>query len=312
MLVIGFINSFQVFTQAYIMTEGGPADSTLFYVLYLYRQAFNYFKMGVRIGHGVVPLYRDRDPYGYPVPVEFEVGALWKLIARRTSNRMWPGRNSVRSSAPTALRLLETSLVHVILVIGALAFIFPFYWLIITSIKSNAELFIWPPTLIPRTVELFHYGDALQEVPILRYMGNSTYLTVLNLIGVLISSSLVAFGFTRYHVPGSRILFAALLATMMLPHHVTMIPLFLVFRALGWVDTFRPLWVPAFLGNAFFIFLLRQFFASIPSELFDAARIDGSSEFGQYWRIMLPLSKPALTTVAIFQFQWTWNDFLNP
>ncbi|MDI9549554.1 MAG: carbohydrate ABC transporter permease [Chloroflexota bacterium] len=215
-------------------------------------------------------------------------------------------------SAYRALRLLETSLVHVILVIGALAFIFPFYWLIITSIKSNAELFIWPPTLIPRTVELFHYGDALQEVPILRYMGNSTYLTVLNLIGVLISSSLVAFGFTRYHVPGSRILFAALLATMMLPHHVTMIPLFLVFRALGWVDTFRPLWVPAFLGNAFFIFLLRQFFASIPSELFDAARIDGSSEFGQYWRIMLPLSKPALTTVAIFQFQWTWNDFLNP
>lgn len=215
-------------------------------------------------------------------------------------------------SAYRALRLLETSLVHVILVIGALAFIFPFYWLIITSVKSNAELFIWPPTLIPRTVELFHYGDALQEVPILRYMGNSTYLTVLNLIGVLISSSLVAFGFTRYHVPGSRILFAALLATMMLPHHVTMIPLFLVFRALGWVDTFRPLWVPAFLGNAFFIFLLRQFFASIPSELFDAARIDGSSEFGQYWRIMLPLSKPALTTVAIFQFQWTWNDFLNP
>ena len=215
-------------------------------------------------------------------------------------------------SAYRALRLLETSLVHVILVIGALAFIFPFYWLIITSIKSNAELFIWPPTLIPRTVELFHYGDALQEVPILRYMGNSTYLTVLNLIGVLISSSLVAFGFTRYHVPGSRILFAALLATMMLPHHVTMIPLFLVFRALGWVDTFRPLWVPAFLGNAFLIFLLRQFFASIPSELFDAARIDGSSEFGQYWRIMLPLSKPALTTVAIFQFQWTWNDFLNP
>ena len=215
-------------------------------------------------------------------------------------------------NAYRALRLLETSLVHVILVIGALAFIFPFYWLIITSIKSNAELFIWPPTLIPRTVELFHYGDALQEVPILRYMGNSTYLTVLNLIGVLISSSLVAFGFTRYQAPGSRILFAALLATMMLPHHVTMIPLFLVFRALGWVDTFRPLWVPAFLGNAFFIFLLRQFFVSIPSELFDAARIDGSSEFGQYWRIMLPLSKPALTTVAIFQFQWTWNDFLNP
>lgn len=210
------------------------------------------------------------------------------------------------------LRLVETGLVHIVLIIGALAFIFPFYWLIITSIKSNAELFIWPPTLVPRSIELFHYRDAIAEVPILRYMANSTYLTILNVAGVLFSSSLVAYGFSRYNVPGSRILFAALLATMMLPHHVTMIPLFLVFRALGWVDTFRPLWVPAFLGNAFFIFLLRQFFSGIPSELFDAARIDGSSEFGQYWRIMLPLSKPALTTVAIFQFQWTWNDFLNP
>ena len=209
-------------------------------------------------------------------------------------------------------RSFETGLIHIILIVGALAFIFPFYWLIMTSVKTNAELFIWPPTLFPRTIELFHYRDALAEVPILRYLANSAYLTVLNVVGVLLSCSLVAYGFARYNVPGSRVLFVALLATMMLPYHVTMIPLFLIFRQLGWVDTFRPLWVPAFFGNAFFIFLLRQFFRSIPTELFDAARIDGSSEFGQYWRIMLPLSKPALTTVAIFQFQFTWNDFLNP
>lgn len=215
-------------------------------------------------------------------------------------------------SSYQVLRSLETALVHVILVIGALAFIFPFYWLIMTSVKTNAELFIWPPTLFPRTIELHHYADALNEVPIIRYLANTAYLTVLNVVGVLLSCSLVAYGFARYEVPGSRILFVALLATMMLPYHVTMIPMFLIFRQLGWVDTFRPLWVPAFFGNAFFIFLLRQFFRSIPTELFDAARIDGSSEFGQYWRIMLPLSKPALTTVAIFQFQFTWNDFLNP
>lgn len=211
-----------------------------------------------------------------------------------------------------SLRLIETLSVHVVVLTGALFFSFPFYWLIITSLKTDAQLFIWPPALIPSPVELKHYGEALQAVPLVRYFGNSLYLAVLNVVGVLISCSLVAYAFARYKAPGSRVLFAVLLATMMLPAHVTMIPLFLVFRGLDWVDTLRPLWVPAFLGNAFFIFLLRQFFMSIPLELFDAARIDGCSEFGQFWRIMLPLSKPALTTVAIFQFQFTWNDFLGP
>ena len=211
-----------------------------------------------------------------------------------------------------SLRLTETLSVHVVVLAGALFFAFPFYWLIITSLKTDAQLFIWPPALIPSPVELKHYGEALQAVPLVRYFGNSLYLAVLNVVGVLISCSLVAYAFARYKAPGSRVLFAVLLATMMLPAHVTMIPLFLVFRGLDWVDTLRPLWVPAFLGNAFFIFLLRQFFMSIPLELFDAARIDGCSEFGQFWRIMLPLSKPALTTVAIFQFQFTWNDFLGP
>ncbi|MDE0199241.1 MAG: carbohydrate ABC transporter permease [Caldilineaceae bacterium] len=210
------------------------------------------------------------------------------------------------------MRLIETFAVHGVVLVGGLFFAFPFYWLIITSLKTDAQLFIWPPALIPSPVEWTHYGDALEAVPLVRYFFNSLYLAVLNVLGVLFSCSIVAYAFARYRAPGSRVLFAVLLATMMLPAHVTMIPLFLVFRALDWVDTLRPLWVPAFLGNAFFIFLLRQFFMSLPQELFDAARIDGCSEFGQYWRIMLPLSKPALTTVAIFQFQFTWNDFLGP
>ena len=210
------------------------------------------------------------------------------------------------------LRRLETLLVYIVIIAGAAAFLFPFYWLVITSVKPDAELFLWPPTLIPHDVEWYHYRDALEAVPILRYMGNSVYLTVLNIIGVVLSCSLVAYGFARYDVPGSRVLFFLLIATMMLPVYVTMIPLFLVFRQLDWVNTFKPLWVPAFFGNAFYIFLLRQFFKGIPTDLFDAARIDGCSEFGQYWRIMLPLTKPALTTVAIFQFQHTWNDFLFP
>ncbi|HEY64283.1 MAG TPA: carbohydrate ABC transporter permease [Caldilineae bacterium] len=210
------------------------------------------------------------------------------------------------------IRFSVVLMLHIVVITGAVFYAFPFYWLITTSVKPNAQLFLWPPALIPNPIEFGHYVDALQAVPLLRYFGNTFYLTVLNVVGALLSCSLVAYAFARYDVPGSRVLFALLLATMMLPGHVTMIPLFITFRKLGWVDTLKPLWVPAFFGNAFFIFLLRQFFKTIPAELFDAARIDGCSEFGQYWRIMLPLSKPALTTLAIFQFQWTWNDFLGP
>jgi ABC-type glycerol-3-phosphate transport system permease component len=211
------------------------------------------------------------------------------------------------------LRPFGTLLLYAALIAGGLLFVFPFYWLVTTSVKSNTQLFLFPPALVPNPVELFHYSDALKTVPLLpTYFLNTAMLTVLNVVGAMFSCTLVAYAFARYNVPGSRILFAVLLATMMLPGQVTMIPVFLVFRDLGWIGTFRPLWVPAFFGNAFLIFLLRQFFSSIPAELFDAAKIDGCSEFGQYWRIMLPLCKPALTTLAIFQFQWTWNDFLGP
>ena len=211
------------------------------------------------------------------------------------------------------LRPLGVLLFYTVLIALALLFVFPFYWLVITSFKSDAQLFIFPPPLIPNPVQLFHYSDALKSVPLLpTYFFNTAMLTALNMVGALFSCTLVAYAFARYRVPGSRILFGLLLATMMLPGQVTMIPVFLVFRDLGWIGTFRPLWVPSFFGNAFLIFLLRQFFSSIPSELFDAAKIDGCSEFGQYWRIMLPLCKPALMTVAIFQFQGTWNDFIGP
>ncbi len=225
-----------------------------------------------------------------------------------------PGQATIWASFSSwrVLRVASVLVLHVVVTAGAVLFAFPFYWLIITSVKSDAQLFVFPPELIPNPIELTHYGDALKAVPLPRYFGNTFYLTVLNVVGSMFSCSLVAYAFARYEVPGSRVLFGVLLATMMLPHHVTMIPLFLVFRTLGWVDTDRPLWVPSFFGNAFLIFLLRQFFKTLPPELFDAARIDGCSEFGQYWRITLPLSKPALTTLAIFQFQWTWNDFLGP
>jgi multiple sugar transport system permease protein len=203
-------------------------------------------------------------------------------------------------------------LLHVGVIAGAIFFVFPFYWLITTSVKADKQLFVFPPILFPNPIEFFHYAEVFKTIPLMSYFGNTTFLTVLNIIGSLFSCSLVAFAFARYEVPGSKYLFALLLATMMLPGQVTMIPIFIIFHELGWIGSYKPLWVPAFLGNAFSIFLLRQFFKSIPSEIFDAARVDGCSEFGQYWRIMLPLSAPALATVAIFSFQGTWNDFLYP
>lgn len=145
-----------------------------------------------------------------------------------------------------------------------------------------------------------------------RYVGNSLYLAVLTILGQTLSCSLVAYAFARLRWPGRDLLFGLLLATMMLPGQVTMIPVFMVFRELGWYNTLRPLWVPSFLGSAFFIFMLRQFMRSIPVDLEEAARIDGCGLLGIYWRIILPLVKPALAAVGIFTFMGTWNDFMGP
>ncbi|OQA84494.1 MAG: L-arabinose transport system permease protein AraQ [bacterium ADurb.Bin236] len=143
-------------------------------------------------------------------------------------------------------------------------------------------------------------------------MGNSLYLVVLNVLGQLFACSLVAYAFARLRFYGRDILFGILLATMMLPSQVTMIPVFLIFKSFGWYDTLKPLWVGSFFGSAFNIFLLRQFFMTIPQDLEDAAKIDGCSFFGTYWRILLPLVRPALATVAIFTFMGTWNEFMGP
>jgi multiple sugar transport system permease protein len=162
-----------------------------------------------------------------------------------------------------------------------------------------------------------NYTDALEFLPAethkgLLYVWNTVYITLLSILGTVLSSSLVAYSFARLRWPGRDQLFVILLATMMLPGAVTMIPVFLIFRALGWYDTLRPLWVPAFFGGAFGVFLLRQFFMTIPNELEDAAKIDGCSYFGIYWRIMLPLIKPALAAITIMTFMGSWNNFMGP
>lgn len=207
---------------------------------------------------------------------------------------------------------LGKGIIIFLLVLGSVVFAFPFVWTVSTSLKPVSQLFVWPPVLIPDPILWENYPKALTFIPFGQYALNSVVYSGLNVIGVLISSSLVAFGFTRYDAPGKNILFLILLGTMMVPFYAVMIPLFILFKSLGWINTLKPLIIPAYFGHPFSIFLLRQFFLSIPSDLFDAAAIDGCDEFTAFARIMLPLSKPALATVAIFQFMATWNDFVGP
>ncbi len=162
-----------------------------------------------------------------------------------------------------------------------------------------------------------NYTEALDYLPPetnygLVFLGNTLFLTLMSVLGTLLSSSLVAYSFARLNWPGKNLLFVVLLATMMIPGAVTMMPQFLIYRGLGWIDTLRPLWVSAFFGSAFNIFLLRQFFMTIPTELEDAAKIDGCGPFGIYWRVMLPLVKPALAAIAIMGVLAKWNDFMGP
>lgn len=209
---------------------------------------------------------------------------------------------------------------HLVLLTGAVLFSLPFFWLVTTSLKPDAQIFS-QPLAWPRPVQWENYPRSLEflekALPVgtrygLLFLGNTLYVTALSLAAVLFSSSLVAYSFARLRWPGRDALFVVLLATMMLPAAVTMIPTFLIYRHLGWVDTLRPLWFGGLFGGAFNVFLLRQFFLTIPNDLEDAAKIDGCGYFTIYWRIMLPLIKPALAALAILHFMGTWNDFMGP
>jgi ABC-type glycerol-3-phosphate transport system permease component len=203
--------------------------------------------------------------------------------------------------------------VYLLLIGFAALLILPFLWILSTSLKGNEQIFVIPPKWIPETFHWENYIDVFKKMPFLIYLKNTVFITGLTIVGVVFSSSLVAYAFACLRWPGRDGLFIFILATMMLPMQVTIIPLFVLFKEFGWLNTFKPLIVPAFFGGgAFNIFLLRQFFLTIPHELFDAARIDGCSEFRIYWNIVLPLAKPALATVAILTFMMTWNDFFGP
>jgi multiple sugar transport system permease protein len=194
----------------------------------------------------------------------------------------------------------------------ALLFLIPFLWMISSSLKPNYQIFEVPPRWIPNPPQWSNYREALTTLPFDRYMVNTAIITALTIAGHVVSCTLIAYAFARLRAPGRDVLFLLVLATMMLPYPVTMVPLYVLFKQLGWINTFLPLTVPAFFGSAFYIFLLRQFFLTIPPDFEDAAIIDGANTLQILWRVILPLSMPAVATVAIFTFQAAWNDFLAP
>lgn len=210
-------------------------------------------------------------------------------------------------------RQIGHTFVHATLIVLGFITLIPLFWMISTSLKNDASVFVFPPQWIPDPVVWENYELALFKVmPFGLYFVNTAIITAANIVGKVFSRAVVAFSFARLRWWGRDTLFMVMLATMMLPPQVTLIPQFLIFKSFGWIDTFWPLIVPAFFGGAFYTFLLRQFFMTIPLDLDDAARIDGASTFQIFWSIILPLSKPALAAVAIFTFTATWEDFLTP
>jgi multiple sugar transport system permease protein len=209
-------------------------------------------------------------------------------------------------------RKLRTTLRYLLLIAVAALMVGPFLWMVSTSMKEQGDIFRYPPRWIPDHFDLKNYRTIMDVLPMGRMLLNSFTIAVTATIGQLCSCALAAYAFARMKFRGNTVLYFFLLATMMIPPQVTMIPVFLIMKFLGWIDTLTALIVPAFFGGAFGTFLLRQFFTTIPVDLEDAARIDGCGRFRIFWRIILPLSKPALVSLALFTFMIYWNDLLGP
>lgn len=215
-------------------------------------------------------------------------------------------------SWPKVRREINAVMLNIFTTFLALVFMFPFVWSVSSALKTGIEVQAYPPVLLPKVVQWGNFYQAWTAIKFGTFFLNSTIVTICCLIGELISSTLVAYGFARFRFPGREVLFLICLSGMMMPVYVTIIPLFTLFRALNWVNTLRPLIVPSFFGSAFAIFLLRQFFLSIPFDLDESALLDGATRVTILARILIPNLKPALATVAIFTFRATWDNFLGP
>ncbi|MFD3274174.1 carbohydrate ABC transporter permease [Paenibacillus dendritiformis] len=202
----------------------------------------------------------------------------------------------------------------ILLIAITVTMLFPLVFMVSTALKTSKEMLQFPPTIIPHTLAWDNFKTLFtdNEIKFGILYKNSLIIAGFSVFGTVLSSSLVAYGFSRFRARGKKLMFMLMISTMMLPYPAVMIPQFLLFSKLGWMNTFLPLIVPTFFGSAYQIFLLRQFFMSLPNELYDSGKIDGCGEFRMFWKIALPLSGPALATVAIFTFIWTWNDLLGP
>lgn len=204
------------------------------------------------------------------------------------------------------------TLVYLVLIAVSVVLLVPFMFMLTTALKETSSLLALPPEIMPKSFHWSNFIIALERMNFLLLLGNTAFITFMVIMGILISCSIVGYGFARLEFKGKSFWFFVLIGTMIAPDHITLIPLYVLMRSLNWIDTFYPLIVPAFFGAPFYIFLIRQFFMTIPKELDDAATIDGCGPFKIFTHIMLPLVKPALATVTIFVFMSKWNDFLGP
>jgi ABC-type glycerol-3-phosphate transport system permease component len=209
-------------------------------------------------------------------------------------------------------RIAKALAIYLALLVFAALFLLPFYWMLSTAFKPQALVYRFPPDWFAGDLTLENFRVGWNSLPFARIYLNTLFVTVMTVFGTVFSSSVVGFGFARYRAPGSTALFVLVLATMMIPPTTTLIPRFVLFSKLGWIDSYLPLIVPAFFGSAFYIFLFRQFFRSIPQDYFDAAEVEGASPLQLYWRVAVPLSKPVFAAAALFSALTAWNDFLDP
>jgi multiple sugar transport system permease protein len=201
---------------------------------------------------------------------------------------------------------------YMILIGLSFVVLLPFFWMVSTSLKTKATMWQFPPQWIPDSPRWSNYVDAFSFAPFSTYIMNTLTIELFVILGQVVSCTIVAYGFSRFRFRGREVLFMIMLATMLIPDQVTMIPLFLMFSKFGWVDTYLPLTVPMFFGNAFFVFLMRQYMLTIPKDLDEAAKIDGANSFQILWKVLVPLLRPSMTIIVVFTFSNVYNDFMGP
>jgi multiple sugar transport system permease protein len=228
----------------------------------------------------------------------------FRMVKATNANPWWKSQH-------LQSRVIKVS-IYIMLIAGSLLFLAPLGWMVSTSLKRLEDVWTSPIQWIPNPIQFQNYIEALKTLPFFLYIRNSIFVASIGMIGTVLSSALVGYGFARFRFPGRNVLFIILLGTLMLPGTVTFIPMYVIFAKISWVYTFLPLIVPPFFGAAFNIFLMRQFILSIPTELDEAARMDGATSLQIFWSILVPLMKPAIATVAVFSFMSGWNDFFGP